>query len=85
MKLSDGIAWVLVPRVATEEMQDAAVKVSHYAQPDRHYTAMLAAAPQPPVEELVEVVAELIFKGVNNDDHEETIARAIVKRLMGEE
>lgn len=127
MKLSDGTLWVLVPRVATEEMwggvsrdivfwmdtsggrptgktlrfhfENAVGKLPEWLGkevPDIDhvpskgtraavvYEACVRAAPQPPVEEMEQMIAELILKGVSNDDHEDKIARAIVRRLMGE-
>lgn len=72
MKTADGTEWVLVPRVATEEMRDAGYNEAEMLM----YRSVITAAPQPPVEEMVEMIAELILKGVSNDDHEDVIASA---------
>lgn len=86
MKLN-GTSWVLVPRVATEEMYDAAKAATWIgsAMADRCYRTMLAAAPQPPVEEIAAEIAEIISVAqVMGNASITVVARAIVKRLMGD-
>jgi hypothetical protein len=76
-----GVKYRLVPEVATQEMERAGFTelMGH-----RIYQAMLAAAPQPPEEELERLILDEIMRGFEHQDTAAKLARAIVRRLMGE-
>jgi len=94
VKLPDGTEWRLVPEVATEEMvgshgwkpgdlTEAAINEQGMAR-EEAWAELLAAAPQPPVDEMVASVSEILTEFSDVECSFDTIARAIVARLIGE-
>lgn len=92
MTLSDGTEWVWVPRRLSAEMRIAMVRESKH--PNFHNRSLLtrlvdahneaiAAAPQPPVEEMERIISDEILFGFHHQATVLQVARAIVKRLMG--